>query len=293
MKNLDLNTFPTIDKKQWLQLAQKQLKGANPINQLAWENDANLALEGYYDQSDIANLKYLEDFFTTLSPHQWKLYESIEASESEIANKKALMALMGGCDGVILENPNPNELNIILRDVNQEICDINILADTDLGIGPKFTGFHKYPNGDCSSSYEKKNSISQLTELLNNINGKSCIHRIALSDFFLEIATVRALRYLLDQMSLKKIHIHSEIPLHGSEEHQLFLNTTAGLASILGGSHSINLSTATHDSRISRNIGNLIREESGIETYSDQCGGSYYIEVLTDKIIKQVTEKLK
>ena len=60
----------------------------------------------------------------------------------------------------------------------------------------------------------------------------------------------------------------------------------------MGGSHSVDFSTASGDTRISRNTGNLIREESGINTYSDQCGGSYYVETLTDKIIKKVTEKL-
>jgi methylmalonyl-CoA mutase N-terminal domain/subunit len=107
----------------------------------------------------------------------------------------------------------------------------------------------------------------------------------------MEIATLRALKFLLKKSG--HIHIHTHIPKHASDEHQWFLNTTAGLASILGGSHSIDFSTAIGDPRISRNTGNLIREESGIEEYSDQCGGSYYIEVLTDRIVKKVEEKLK
>ena len=40
------------------------------------------------------------------------------------------------------------------------------------------------------------------------------------------------------------------------------------------------------DPRITRNVGNLIREESKITEYQDQCGGAYLVEVLTDQIIK-------
>ncbi len=293
LKNLDLNIFPSVDKAYWLQLAEKQLKGANPIEELAWKNDADILLEGYYDSKDITGLDYLEDFFSSIKPHQWKLYESIDCSVPQHANKSALDALMGGCDGVILDKPDKKDLSTILKDINLDICDINIIASTDLEGTPPIKGFLLNPGGTCVSSLEKKNPINQLVDLLQKLTNQTHIYREAHSDFFLEIATVRALRYLLENKGFENVHIHSHVSLHDLDDHQWFLNTTAGLASILGGSHSIDLSTATGDSRISRNTGNLIREESGIENYSDQCGGSFYIEVLTDKIIKQVTEKLK
>lgn len=293
MKKLDLNIFPEVNKDQWRQRAQKQLKGVDPTKELSWENDANILLEGYYDQGDTDNLKYLEDFFLSVGNHRWKLYERVDCTQPERANKEALQALMGGCDGVILSNPNPEDYKTLLNAIDVEICDISIISSNELKSNAQFTGFHLHPNGSCTSSSEKNDPIIQLVQLLSKLNNEMHIHRIAHSDFFLEIATVRALRFLLDQKGFTKIHIHSHVPKHSSDEHQWFLNTTSGLASILGGSHSIDLSTATGDSRISRNTGNLIREECGIEDYMDQCGGSYYVEVLTDKIIKQVTEKLK
>ncbi|WP_436517572.1 methylmalonyl-CoA mutase family protein [Ekhidna sp. To15] len=293
MKKLDLNIFPQIDKDQWLQLAELQLKGADPSKELAWTNDANISLEGYYDQSDIHDFKYLLDFFSAIDSHHWKLYETIDCTQPTQANKAAIEALEGGCDGVILNNPSLEDYQELLAEINVEICDISVIGSGNLKPNPKFTGFHLCPNGSCISSQEKNNPVNQLGELLSSEKSGKSIYRIAHSDFFLEIAAVRALRFLLDQKGLVDIHIHSHIPLHTSEEHQWFLNTTSGLASILGGSHSIDLSTANGDSRISRNTGNLIREESGIEKYTDQCGGSYYIEALTNKIIKQVTEKLK
>ena len=62
MKDLDLSTFPLITKQDWKQLAEKQLKGANPDEELRWKNSAEIELEGYYDSSDLTSLKYLEDF---------------------------------------------------------------------------------------------------------------------------------------------------------------------------------------------------------------------------------------
>ncbi|MEM6812768.1 MAG: methylmalonyl-CoA mutase family protein [Bacteroidota bacterium] len=115
------------------------------------------------------------------------------------------------------------------------------------------------------------------------------VYRKAFPDFFLEIATVRAFRFMLNiKKKRNDIRIHTSIPHHKLAENQWFLNTTSGLASILGGSDSIDIPTAIGHDRISRNIGHLIREESGIDMYEDQCGGSYLIESLTHQIIQQV-----
>ena len=292
MKNLDLNIFPQVNKEDWLQLAEKQLKGANPNEELAWKNDAEISLEGYYDQEDVKTLTHLADFFSTIPSHRWKLYERIDCTNAKLANQAALDALMGGCDGIILVNPDTTDLDVILNDVNADICDICMIGDERIDSTTTKIGFNLSPNGNCFAT-EKVNPVNQLIEILKSISEQTHIHRVAHADFFLEIAAIRALRFLLDKQGHKDVRIHSRIPRHASDEHQWFLNTTGGLASILGGSHSIDFTTATGDSRISRNTGNLIRDESGIVNYTDQCGGAYYIEVLTDKIVNQVTERLK
>ncbi len=291
MKELDLNIFPATSKSDWMQLAENQLKGADPSTELAWKNVANIELNAYYDETDISALSYLEDFFLRLDSHKWKLYEEIEGNDSHAANDQAIKALMGGCDGVIFKNPK--NLEKVLKNIDTQICDISIITDEERSVDSRFTGFELHNNGSCIASEEDRNPIEQIYQLLNTVTNETHVYRKAMADFFLEIATVRSLRYLMELNGHNNIKIHTKVPLHPSSEHQWFLNTTAGLASILGGSHSIDLSTATGDSRISRNTGNLIREESGIDEYNDQCGGSYYVEVLTDKIIKKVSEKLK
>ncbi|WP_370089888.1 methylmalonyl-CoA mutase family protein [Ekhidna sp.] len=289
MKDLDLSIFPRVDKNHWTQLAENQLKGEDPGEALRWES-AGISLNGYYDSSDISELQYLTDFFSAIEPHRWKLYEQIEVINETEANKNALKALMGGCDGVILNLNDTQSLGTILKDVDHNICDICFISESEIEVSG-FTGFILAPNGNCVSGLDA-NPIDQICNLIKNQDKQKHIYRNAFPDFFLEISTVRALRYLLTTKNFKEVQIHTHVPMHASEEHQWFLNTTAGLASILGGSHSVDFSTAIGDPRISRNTGNLIREESGISEYSDQCGGSYYVEVLTDKIIKSVLEKL-
>lgn len=289
LKNLDLSIFSQLEKEDWLQLAEKQLKGANPVEHLAWKNEAGITIEGYYDRSDLTELSYLNDFFSSIKPHRWKLFEAISQSNPNQANKQALEALMGGCDGIILDHPKEKDIQDILVEIDPKICDISFIADESISYGIVNSGFSLTPNGNCLQSLEQ-NSILQIKEFISHLKDEAYVYRSASSDFFLEIATLRALKYLLHKNGKEYVQIHTHIPIHESDEHQWFLNTTAGLASILGGTHSVDFTTATGDSRISRNTGNLIREESCIVMYEDQCGGSYYIDSLTDKIIKQVSE---
>ncbi|WP_420575974.1 methylmalonyl-CoA mutase family protein [Ekhidna sp.] len=292
MKDLNLDIFPKINKGQWKKLAEKQLKGGDPDEQLIWENNAGINLEAYYDQTDLSGLHYLTDFFSGLKPHRWKLYEEVKVAEDiKKTNEQILNALMGGCDGVILSIEDADLIEGALKEVDETICDVSIRSERKIN-AKGLSGMMIMPEGNCQLIKEADDPVKQLLEILDSERAEY-IFRNAFPDFFLEIATVRALRFLVNDQGNKNTHIHTHIPRHQSDEHQWFLNTTAGLASILGGSHSVDFTTAIGDPRISRNTGNLIREESGIEEYSDQCGGSFYIEVLTDKIINGVKEKLK
>ncbi|MEP0985488.1 methylmalonyl-CoA mutase family protein [Ekhidna sp.] len=292
MKELNLNIFPSVSKEKWKQLAEKQLKGADPSAKLTWLNAAKIEIEAYYDQEDTANLKYLHDFFSQINSHKWKLYEEVQVLNAKQANEKILKALMGGCDGIILKVEDDQILGPALEGVDRTICDISLISSKEVdSVG--LNGFKNTVNGNCLYLGQKDDPIDQLVSSVSKISNHSYLYRYAFKDFFLEIASIRALRFLLGTKGLSNIHIHTQIRIHESTEHQWFLNTSSAIASILGGSHSIDLPTAMGDSRISRNVGNLIREESGINEYSDQCRGSFYIEALTDKIVNEVNSKLK
>lgn len=286
MEQLHSLPFGKVSIDKWSQMATNQLKGADPFEKLGWAEVGVTSIKPYYDSSDLEELEYLVSFYSSLPNHRWKLYERIQVNNEKEANEKAVEALMGGCDGIIFENSS-NELDTksLLKEIDCSICDISI----------GFHELHLQGMNDNNTYYSKieNHAIHQLQEIINNIGqDHGWIHRLAFKDFFIEVATLRALRYLLNtDLKMYDVKIHTQIPMHESAESQWFLNTTAALASILGGTTSIDLPTATGESRISRNVGNLIREENGIEEYHDQCGGSFYIEALTHQIIQNARIK--
>lgn len=293
MKNLDLQIFPDVDKSTWHTLAEKQLKGQDPKQALAWENLAGIALDPYYDESDLEEISYLQDFFSNTKPFHWKLYEEIHVEDEIKSGREAVDALVGGCNGIILNIKNQVDLSVVLKEVDVNICDIFVMDKDELL--PKDSASENLIHLNSSARSTSGHPIEDVVMLIKSLASSGFVFREALPDFFLEIAMIRAIRFLLHDHLDKdafSIHIHTAVPLHGSADQQWFLNSTAGLASILGGTSSLSLSTAEGSSRISRNVGNLIREESGIDVYSDQCGGSYYVETLTHKIIQACKEQL-
>lgn len=296
MKELDLSIFAKADKADWLQLAQDQLKGADPMEQLKWETHGLTGLVPYYDYSDTANLSYLSDFFSGISGHRWKLYQQVKVSNEAASNKEALNALMGGSDGIIFHLERETDFSLLLKEIDINICDISIISDFPINDVPDGISGMRKVVGQTNCLFEQKvhsSAVDQIENLIGNFNNESFLHRTAFSDFFLEVAAVRALRYLIEKEKKgENVHIHTSVPNHATDEYQWFFNTTAGLAAIIGGSHSIDMHTAIGDSRITRNVGNLIREESKIEEYQDQCGGSYFVENLTHSIIQEVLNRL-
>ena len=126
------------------------------------------------------------------------------------------------------------------------------------------------------------------------------------NDFFLEIAKLRALRFLIGQIAKEfpgtsydpeSINLHCISSLHtnlNEEATKILSNTLQALAAILGGCNSISL--APHDSqnqqynqgsaRIARNISLILREEVHLDKFMDPAAGSYYLENITHKLVE-------
>ncbi|MBC6408855.1 MAG: hypothetical protein GDA42_00070 [Ekhidna sp.] len=286
MKDIQLSDFPKTNFDDWLNIAEKQLKKEDPLNELAWESHEIPNLNPYYDFTDILELTEQVNFFQKLPPHRWKIYEEIQVRSEKEANSKALEGLAGGCDGIIFSISTDIDTKTLLKGIDPSICDISTFSIPQKGISTRMDHDNTLVEENTSSS-----PVSQIAGILESMARQKYIYRNSFSDFFLEIAAIRALRYFLaSERGMNDVSIHSSIQLNSNPEYQWFTNTTAGLASVLGGSHSISLPTAMGDRRISRNVGNIIREESKIESYSDQCGGSYFVESLTAKIVKSVKE---
>jgi methylmalonyl-CoA mutase len=122
------------------------------------------------------------------------------------------------------------------------------------------------------------------------------------SDFFMEIAKLRAARWLWSKIAAAyevgnaPVHIHactSKWNKTTCDAHTNMLRVTAeAFAAVVGGVDSMHIGPYDEISgksdefsrRIARNIHIILREECGLDRVIDPAGGSNYIEWLTDQI---------
>src|SRR5690606_31725930 len=128
LKELDLSVFSSVDKAKWLELAEDQLKGEDPMTTLSWESHGLSDLAPYYDQSDVSELDSLRGFFASIPNHRWKLYERISVTDEKEDSKKGITALMGGCDGLIFQFDKEINTTALLKGIDTSICDISFLS---------------------------------------------------------------------------------------------------------------------------------------------------------------------
>jgi methylmalonyl-CoA mutase len=131
-------------------------------------------------------------------------------------------------------------------------------------------------------------------------------------NFFMEIAKLRAARYLWaklmkqfdpkDPQSLAlRTHCQtSGVSLTEQDPYNNVVRTTIeALAAVLGGTQSLHTNALDEaialptpfSAAIARNTQLIIQEESGVPAVVDPLGGSYYVESLTDSLVKEA-EKL-
>lgn len=129
------------------------------------------------------------------------------------------------------------------------------------------------------------------------------------TDYFKEIAKLRALRILffkiaesygLSNYDPGDLRIHSISSLWTKTVYDPYVNmlrnTTEAMSAVLGGCNSLTISpynenymTPTELSkRIARNVSNILKEESYFDKVVDPSAGSYYIESITNELVKNV-----
>jgi methylmalonyl-CoA mutase len=138
-----------------------------------------------------------------------------------------------------------------------------------------------------------------LDEILNKIEFSIAIG----TDYFTEIAKIRALRYLWQKVLSEgyKFEKAAEIPVTISAQTSTYFDaaltpntnmlraTTEAMSAIIGGAdflvlHAYNVTfeeDETFGKRIARNVSAILREESYLDKVNDPSAGSYYIEHLT------------
>ncbi len=132
------------------------------------------------------------------------------------------------------------------------------------------------------------------------------------SNYFMEIAKVRALRYLWSklgeawgaQAESTQVWIHAENSLWNKTIFDPYVNmlrvTTESMSAVIGGVDSLTVlpydaiyrATNEQSERAARNTQIILKEEAYFDKVADPAGGSYYIENLSQSIIEHAWKLL-
>lgn len=125
------------------------------------------------------------------------------------------------------------------------------------------------------------------------------------SDFFMEIAKIRAARCLWSRITSvygvpdARVHIHASTSRWNKcldDPHTNLLRVTAeAFAAVVGGADSLHIGpydeiTGASDAfsrRIARNLHAILREECGLDRVIDPAGGAYAVEWLTNRVAEE------
>lgn len=176
---------------------------------------------------------------------------------------------------------------------------------------------HHFNNAGASVVQEIALSLSMAAEYLTKLTDMGMDASIVSkhmqaslgigSNYFMEIAKIRAARYLFarlfESFTNKKtdgsIHVNSITSDWNQTIYDPYVNvlrlTTEAMAAVLGGTDTLVVkpfdasykSKDTISERISRNIQIILKEEAYLDKIVDPSAGSYYIESLTDSIIEE------
>lgn len=122
------------------------------------------------------------------------------------------------------------------------------------------------------------------------------------SDFFMEIAKIRAARWLWSRLAeaygvaCAPLHLHASTSRWNKTSYDPHTNllrvTSEAFAAVVAGADSLHIGpydeisgiTDGFSRRIARNLHTILREECGLDRVIDPAGGSYYVEWLTDQV---------
>ena len=253
--------------------------------------------------------------FVAQNQHLSLLNNLIDVARSKITDLKNLNGslnfdILGNLSATgnyyLNEEEDLKQLTSILNKTINELPGFRVLA---------IHGCH-YRNAGATAVQELGFAIAILSDYLNyvtdnNISPEEIVPHIQYNlgigeNYFLEIAKIRALRYLISQMykaydiqNPQKAFIHSVTTGWNKTIYDPYVNilrtTTEAMAAIIGGTDSLAVKpfdysykkTSRFSGRISRNIQLVLKDEAYLDKIVDPSAGSYYIENLTHSIIEQ------
>ncbi len=251
----------------------------------------------------------------------------VRPAEESKANHEALQALKAGVDGVFFKLADSSiDVSKVVNGIQSQYCSISFsginseqyqsfLKSTEVDKN-ELSGFvfgnetvaapsaGVRTSGIDTKTFNTASLVDHTASVLGALlagdqdfrNTTLIIHPS--HKFYAELVRVRSLIFL-GQAIQRWRNQSGEFSLvafpesTGQAENDLLSLTTSGLAAILGGVDAIGFTihpfkSTEFDSRIARNIGNLLRYESRLEEIADASAGSYALDHLTDKFCRGV-----
>lgn len=329
-------TFKKIALDQWEQVALKSLKGKT-LESLSTKTLEDIILKPLYTIEDMAYIPASQNAIVRQSKKssKWLIAQLTEGSTSEIVLKEITESLSRGNDVVHFKVEKEHtwhadqieELASLLSE-HTAILDVtnnpaflshftNLKGlvkgaeDVDLANARTYflngSSIHQ-AGGDAISelasvlvqadAFAKKTSVVNLAK-------KAFVQFSIESNFFMEIAKIRAFRILWQAFGqaygntdIPAIPVHTETSLRSYSVLDATVNIlragNSALAAVLGGADS--LTTYPHDyltgatqtsKRIARNMQLVLKEETHTQRVIDAAGGSYYVDNLTNELVEK------
>ena len=302
------SAFNAVSKKEWKEKIISDLKGADYTEKLV-SNSEGIEIAPIY-HSDDKTLTHNTSF-----PKDWESYQLIDATNPKEGNRRALEALQNDVSGLCFSSPN--NLAVLLNEIEIEHIRIDFKNYTDdfptqweeFTKGKEVKGaFHGIENTNLLSTIfaegetAKEEIESALKQGISKKDNLQFHFKIG-SNYFLELAKLKAFRILWESKTGTTPFIFASTTLENKEKEYAYNNilrsTTECMSAIFGGANAIMINSYNHSfemptefsERIARNQQTILRKESYLDKVIDPSKGSYYVDYLIDKLLKDFNLK--
>lgn len=307
------NEFSVVSLAAWKDKIQTDLKGADYKKKLISQAEG-IEIDAVYHEDNSPQNNPIN------STKEWDIYQLIDGSDATKANQSALQALANGATALCIDNPTDLKIlfqNVLIEHIRVDFKNYNasipqefesLILEKGINTQEIKGAFHGEENGVLPNFYYRSilgNGETAQEQIANALSkgkeekgNKQFVFEIG-SNYFLEIAKLRAFRILWNEKVGENPYIFAQTTLNNKEEefayNNLLRTTTEGMSAIFGGCdglliHPYNKSFESANNfsdRIARNQQNLLKEESYLNKVQDPGAGAYYIETLTKKLLKE------
>ena len=295
--------FDPVSKNKWLEQIDSDLKGNT---EKLISTVEGITIQPIYHADD--NFKT----YTSNFPSAWETYQLIDATNAKEANKRALNALQNDVSGLCFAHPN--NLDVLLKDISIEHIRIDFsnysenfpLEWENFTINKNVKGaFHGITKSNIPNYLDTivtqgtaKEQIIDALEKGQKASKKVQFHFKIGSDYFLEIAKLKAFRILWKSKTGEDAYLFTSTDTSNKKEESAYNNilrsTSECMSAIFGGANAIMLNaynssfekSTDFSERIARNQQTILRKESYLDKVEDPTKGSYYIDYLIQELLQ-------